>query len=155
MRVKKNRDTLEQSYLLYLTNKSKSECVDLKTYKKVIYAFNKEVASYIIDSGETYKLPHKLGELKIRRSKMKYKKFAFDFQYWKETGETSFYLNQHSNGYVAKFFWNRCKISGKKAYEFILSRDNKRRIAAIMQKEDGYKIYQEFKPKIKKKINGI
>jgi hypothetical protein len=142
MRVKKNRDTLEQSYSLY--TEDNLTAVSKKLYKEVCYAFNKELAKLLIQEGVVWKLSNKLGYLGIKRRKMKFQVPKLDFGEYRKTGVKTYHLNTHSNEWYSFCHWQKkdCRIKGKSNYQFILSRDNKRNLAKLMQQEDGYKIYE-------------
>lgn len=150
MRVKKNRDTLEQSYCLY--TEVATNPVAKSLYKKVIYAFNKEVARLMIEEGLVWKMPNKIGSLGIKRRKMKFSKLKFDWEYWKKTGESSFHRNEHTNEWYCFTHWKKkaCRVKGKKSYEFILSRNNKRALAKQMQIDGEYLKYEIAPTRIKK-----
>ena len=127
--------------------------VSISLYRTICKEFNSELARLLIEDGITYVLPYRLGELSIRRRKMRFAKLKFDYGHYNKTKELSYHTNQHSSEWYSFCEWNRvkCKIKGKRAYQFILTRDNKRKLAKLMQHEDGYKIYQESSIKRNKK----
>lgn len=151
MRVKKQRDTLQQSYYLYSTKSDNP--VSIKLYKEICYKFNKEVANLIVEKGIMYQLPYNLGSIGIKRRKMKYSKLKFDFQYWKETGEKTFHLNEHSKGWYGFGHWKKkdCKVKGKWYYKFSFTRDINRAYSKVFQEPNGYQRYEIAPTKIKTK----
>ena len=65
--------TLKDAYKKYKDVAIKELQVDFKTYKKVCKEFNKEVFTNIIEDNIPFKVPCRLGTLRVRKSKMNYK----------------------------------------------------------------------------------
>lgn len=154
MRVKKRRDTLRHAYLQYLKDtKDKPEefKVTYRQYIDICYAFNKKLSEELIENGSIYKLPFHLGELSIKRRKMKYNSLKVDFGELKKTGILTYHTNDHSREYYAFCHWNKskCKVVNKSVYSFTLSRDNKRAIATRMKDGVSHQMFEIIQSKKK------
>ena len=90
-------------------------------------------------------LPFNLGKFYIRKRKNNYKHLKLDYQYYNTTGKIAYHLNEHSNKFHAKWFWEKIsfRIPGNRIYSFIPSRQNKRALANIMKQPGGYINYLE------------
>jgi len=128
--------TLEDIYKLYVMNRMerKQEFVNKKQFKAIAYMFLKELSGMILNDGFEYKMPHKLGYMRIKTNKLKYKiangrivpkKGIIDWgstrKLWAEMypgldiseikkieGKPRlFYTNDHSNGDVFRWYWDK------------------------------------------------
>jgi len=132
---KQNKINKEESYLTY------------KQFSDIFYSFNKKLSKLIIDEGYQYKLGFRLGYLRIKKTKMKYKikdgklnpnKTTIDWgnsrKLWrrlypnktlKELKQIKdkpilYYTNEHTNGEIMRWYWdkNTCNIPNKTVYLF-------------------------------------
>lgn len=107
--------------------------VDFKTYREVCRTLNHLLMSSMIDTGVSYKLPNKMGVMEIRKYKRLegYKKI--DFNHLRKTGEIKRFHNSHSDGWYAKFVWNKktrnSNVAYRSIYEFKPIRYYKRALA--------------------------
>ena len=146
--------------------------IDRKTFSNIIKDFNKEIARLIIDENMEFRMPANLGTIRIRKYK-KILKFNEDgtiikkylgidwpatIKHWGELypdkteqeirlikGKPRLrYLNEHTDGYVFKLYWNkhRCAIVNKRFYRLVLSRTNKRRIAYQLKNNSNANYYE-------------
>lgn len=118
--------------------------VDLKTYREIIYLFNKKLSEALLE-GEICELPYGLGELRIKKRVTDIKTARPNIQEFMKTGIKSLHLNQHSDGYRARFFWGKqnCEAVGNFPFSFSPMTGNKRKLSAIMKTEGGHKNYLE------------
>ena len=112
--------------------------VDKKTFKKVLYSFNKKVFDAILNDSEELKLPNRMGFLRIKKTKMNFKDeraCSIDYNLTKQYGKTIYHLNDHTNNYRYRFYWKKsmCNAKNKSAYSFEATRTNKRRLAHILK----------------------
>lgn len=116
--------------------------VDLATYRKICYAFNKMLVDDVLE-GKIVKLPHRLGSLWIKKYKINLEKLAIDFKATKEYGKTIYHLNEHSDGYEARWAWSKRNnlVRNLIYYSFTATRENSRRVSKVMQTEGGHKRY--------------
>jgi hypothetical protein len=137
---------IKQVYKYYRSKDytTKDEKVLYEEFKSICYAVNKRLAEKILE-GNHVKLPFNLGDFYIKKVKNNYKHLKYDYGHYNKTGEKIYHLNAHSKKYHAKWFWRKinCRIPGHIIYSFIPSRGNKRNLATIMKRPDGYKKYLE------------
>jgi hypothetical protein len=130
---------------MYKLYKSTAENpVTLKKYKEIAIACNIEFIRMVIEEGREVRMPY-LSTLSIRKSK-RYRKPVFDFAHFNKTGEQKFILNEHSDGYKAKFYWSKSRIplKGKCVYSFRATRDNCRALVPELKKFNGHTKYVEY-----------
>lgn len=146
MRIANNSITIEHISNRYLEHYKDSKLTK-KQLKQVMYLFNKLLSNLIINKGYKYKLPHRLGYLSIVKRKMAYHKLYFDFGEFNKTGNKTYHINDHSDGWYSNSHWEKksCKIINKTWYSFKFTRENQRILASIMKKEQGHQIYREWK----------
>jgi len=125
----------------YLT---KDDKVLYDDFRKVCYAVNARIAEKMLE-GKYIRLPFNLGKFYIRKVKNSYKHLKLDYNYFNTTGKIAYHLNEHSNKFHAKWFWEKisCRIKGSKIYSFIPTRKNKRELSKKMQQPGGYINYLE------------
>jgi len=112
-------------------------------WREVIELANKEFMRLIIEEGKSMRMPY-LSTLSV----IKYqavRPHAFDYNHYNLTGEKKLLKNEHSDGYQARFRWNKykCRIPGMTAYTFEPARPNSRGIAKEMNKFNGHGKYTE------------
>jgi len=121
--------------------------VSLKVYRNICEEFNEAVAEEIL-KGNEFKMPGRLGNMRIVKSKTKMnpKKLRIDFNHFNKTGEKIFHLNQHSDGYKVRWYWGKknCRVKCKTFYCFKPSRENKRKLAEAMFQPNGHKVFQTY-----------
>lgn len=116
--------------------------IDLATYRAICCAFNKKIVQNVID-GKVVKLPHSLGDLWIKKIKTNYDKPRVDLNETKKLGKTIYHLNEHSEGWWARWYWSRkCNlVTNMIYYSFQPTRENSRNVAKVMKKINGHKRY--------------
>jgi hypothetical protein len=142
--------TLLNSYLKFIEdhpeyNKKSKAPLKQKVYQDICKDFNQMLVEELL-RGNEYKMPGRLGNLKIVKSKMKYnvKNMKIDFGHLRKTGEKIYHLNKHSDGYKARWYWGKknCMVKHKTYYCFKPSRANKKLLAEIMKTTGGHKTFQ-------------
>ena len=118
-------------------NKNSFFFVDYSLYKAICADFNKEIVNLILNDSGTFKLPHRLGELRIQKKKMNFSminKLKVDWKRTKEEGKRVFHLNDHTDNYRYKWYWRKSKVivKNKSAYSFTPTRKNARELAKIL-----------------------
>ena len=116
-----------------------------KQFKNVVYLHNKKLVDEVLD-GYTVKLPYRLGNLRIKKTKMNYDYVKFDYGTYNKTGIKAVHLNEHSDDFKARILWekSKCIVDGKRPYCFQPTRVNfKRRLSGIMSIVNGHKRYLE------------
>lgn len=124
-----------------------------KEYRDILMDINNEVMDLIISEGFEFRLPYRLGTLRIRKKKIKYRfkeDGTLDTQNlkvdWKSTNDlwnkdeeakknktVVFHTNAHTNKYLLGFFWSKrtSKSRNLSVISFHASRANKRRLAKV------------------------
>lgn len=118
--------------------------VSLKMYRDIIYLFNKKLVKALLE-GAICNLPYGIGELRIKKYPLNVRIASFNIQEKMKTGISSKHFNSHSDGFRARYFWNKetCDIKGKYYYSFVPTTDNKHKLSAIMKVEGGHKNFLE------------
>ena len=136
--------SLQGAYKLY---KEDNPEIDKKVYMAIVYDITKTIADMIIRESFEYRLPGKLGFIRVRKKKPKLKlrdgridinKNIIDWestlQYWKkkypnknrkelkaiEGKKVIFQTNNHTNGEVMSWYWDKkiCNIPNSSIYSF-------------------------------------
>lgn len=134
--------TLKHIYQYYIKDISEESKyhLDYKTFRNICEEFNKELSKEILE-GYFFKMPYRLGTIRIKKRKVDLKNLKPNFGLYNETdGEyKNKHLNEHSNNYYVRYYWNKriaTLIKNKSAYSFIPTRENKRTLAKLI-KENG------------------
>tara|TARA_R100000541_G_scaffold56072_2_gene65294 strand:- start:172 stop:642 length:471 start_codon:yes stop_codon:yes gene_type:complete len=111
--------------------------IDYKTYRSVIEEFNKKtIEDILLNTGE-FKVPHRLGEIRIQKRKMKFDptKMKIDWKATREAGHKVYHLNDHRDNYRYRWYWRKKNVivQNKTLYSFIASRANKRELARLLK----------------------
>lgn len=113
-------------------------------FRKVINACNEEVVRLIVEEGKEMRIPY-LSTLEVRKS-LKPKCTGVNYKHLNETGEVTYYENEHSDGYRARIHWKKkaFPIVGAGAYSFNPVRAFSRGVSAEMSKFKGHNKYSEY-----------
>lgn len=129
--------TLVHSYKNYIKDipKDSKLYISEKEYKSICYEFNKLLKDKILYEAYEFKMPYRLGSLRIRKVKTPLNKLAMDFNTYNTLGIRVMHLNEHTKGYHAKWHWHKkiCNIVNHTVYSFIPTRDNKRELAKYVK----------------------
>lgn len=152
--------------------KKYDKVIDYTTFAKVVKEFNKEVVRLMIEEGAEFKMPDRLGSLRIKKYKgkitfnedgsIKKKRLAVN---WKETWELwdkeypgilrthmkeipnkplVYHLNEHSDGYRFFPYWNKkgSNADNRKVYSFVFTSVNNRLLAAVVKGDNKPDYYE-------------
>lgn len=159
--------TLKHIYKMYVEKRleRKQPVLSHDQFKKVSYEFLKRVANLILEEGFEYKIPHRMGYLRIKATKIKYKikdgrimpkKGIIDWgecrKLWYELypGLTLkeiklikdkplvFYTNEHTNGEVYRWYWDKhvCTTPNHSVYTFEPVKQNRLKLKNIVKDEN-------------------
>lgn len=108
-----------------------------KVYRAVCEEFNKELSKEILE-GYFFKMPYRLGTLRIKKRKVDLRNLKPNFGLFNESDGTykNKHLNEHSNNYYVKYHWTKLTetlIKNKSVYSFIPTRANKRELARLIK----------------------
>ena len=144
MHNKQQANTIKDAFIHYKDNvKKDSEFdVDYKTYRAICTDFNKSIVEDILMKAVEFKVPYRLGNIRIKKKKMNFKPdnrkyLKLDWKRTNETGIRVYHLNDHTDGYNHRWYWEKSKaiIKNKKKYYFEATRSNKRRLASLLKDE--------------------
>lgn len=134
--------TLKHAYKYYIKDLDKDSrfYITYKQYRDICESCNKEIINDMLDAN-TFKLPYRLGALRVKAVKMNYQHLKFDYGIYAKQGIKAVHLNEHSREYYVRYHWHKkdALIVNKQYYSFIPTRANSRRLAQLM-KDNGKQI---------------
>jgi len=115
--------------------------VGYKKYRAICEDFNKRIIDKILLKAFEFKMPYRLGSLRIRKKLMNYSKknkLKIDWQATNQQKKVMYHLNDHTNGFNYRWFWSKINavIKNKSVYSFQATRTNKRRLAALLKNNE-------------------
>src|SRR5690606_32617704 len=133
--------TINHSYTYYLKGvKEESKYnIDWKLYKLICGEFNKRIMKAIIEDGYFFKMPYRLGTIRIRKKENKLHQLRRNWGlYNTSNGEIkNKYLNEHTDNQYVRFYWNKLTrdslVKNKTIYSFIPTRENKRYLSKLLK----------------------
>lgn len=137
--------TFKHMYADYIDgiNETSPYYVTYTEYVDICSMYFKLISRALIDDGIRFKLPSKMGEVFILKSKVNINnvsKLPIDWQLTVQYGKKIFNLNEHTHGFKYCFFWSKPQnFKNKFIYRLVFTRDNKRSLAkAIKQYHKDY-----------------
>lgn len=134
----------------YNATNSSNHSIDHKTRLAILYAYNKKVIEYLIDTGEPFKIPSGIGTIRICRSKPVRKKvldskgnemYTLRINPWatNKAGKRVYFLNLHTEGYYASFRWfpNKHTFLYPDIWKINMFRDHTRLLAKTLKEIPG------------------
>ena len=115
--------------------------IDYKVYREIVTDYFKYIYDRVIEQSAEFKLPCRLGSLCVVKHLPKHydsKSLRVDFKATNELHKIIFHLNEHSNGYKFRFYWNKKEslVTNKTKYQLVATRFNKRRLAQIIKNKE-------------------
>lgn len=127
--------TLKHIYQYYIKDISKSSKYyqSYKIFRAICEDANKELSNEILE-GYFFKMPYRLGTLRIKKRKIDINNLKPDFGLFNKSEENykNKHLNEHSNNYYVRYYWTKrveTLIKNKSVYSYIPTRANKRELA--------------------------
>lgn len=107
-------------------------------YKTILSEFNKQLINSIIEDGYIFKVPYRIGTIRIRKKENNLERLKPDWSTYNVSGQEikNKYLNDHTNNQYVRFYWSKYKDSilrNKTLYSFIPTRDNKRSLSKLLK----------------------
>lgn len=135
-----------ESYCKYVEDNPLYQ-VDYKTFRGIIDDYFRYLRDEIIENGKEVKLPCRLGTLQIVKHKPKTytnRSLRIDYGESKKLGKMVFHLNEHTDTFKYRFYWNKHNMimKNKTKYQLVMTRDNKRHLAQILK--NGIRDYIEL-----------
>jgi hypothetical protein len=111
--------------------------INYKTYRKICEEFNKLTSEDILLNAGEFKLPYRLGEIRIEKKKMVFDttRMKIDWQATRKAGFQVYHINDHRDNYRYRWYWKKkgAVVKNKTLYSFIPSRANKRELAKLLK----------------------
>lgn len=142
----------------------KKPIIEEFTFSKIIKTFNEAITEEIVNNSAEYRMPYRLGYLRIRKHKTRivldadgklktghlHPNWAATNALWeknakaKEEKKLIWHTNKHSDGYYFKWFWDKtvCNITNSSVYSLDMCRDNTRAIAKALNLNDKLDYYE-------------
>ena len=134
--------TIADYYKFYLSDIIRETIYDIpyKQYRMIVEDYFKSISDLILEQGKQFKIPYRLGTLRIIKSLPKNfnsKSLSIDFHQSKLQGKIVYYINEHSNYYKYRLYWSKKNViaRNKSKYQFVLTRANKRHLAHLIKNE--------------------
>ena len=126
-----------ESYIKYVDDNPLYQ-VDYKTFRAIINDYFKYLRDQLIEEGKEIRLPCRMGTLAIVKHKPKEytgKSLRIDYAESKKYGKVIYHLNEITNGFKYRFYWNKKNMitRNKTKYQLIMTRDNKRHLSHILK----------------------
>ena len=134
------------------------------TFRKILKYHNSEVCKSIVEDNNEFRLPYRLGYLRIRKFKTKFKldangnlKVSHLRPDWKATKDLwasneeakenkkiVYHANNHTKGFYFKWYWDKrtCNIKNSSVYSIIMSRAHKRYISQVVKNNEDIDYYE-------------
>ena len=125
------------SYLEYVEDNPLFQ-VEYRVFRDIINDYFKYLRDELIENGKEVKLPCRMGTIQIVKHKPKEytgKSLRIDYAESKKAGKVIYHLNEHSNFYKYRIYWNKQNMitPNKTKYQLVMTRDNKRHLAQIIK----------------------
>jgi hypothetical protein len=106
------RSASKENYVLFC-KKNPKIVIGFEEWKVVLYSFNEALREYILETGESVKLPFGFGEISINKKKRKRYKgvnnefinLPIDWKKTKEKGKLIYNFNYDTEGYFFGWHW--------------------------------------------------
>lgn len=141
--------TLTHAYKYYQStiDLSSKYNIPYSVYRNICQDANKELSRMIIEEGYFFKMPYRLGTIRIEKRKIDLNNLKPDFGLFNKTELKNKHLNEHSGNYYVRFYWNKkiaTIVKNKSAYCFIPTRENKRTLAKLIKQNGMEQINKYF-----------
>ena len=123
------------SYLEYVEDNPLYQ-VEYRVFRDIINDYFKYLRDELIENGKEVKLPCRMGTIQIVKHKPNTgKSLRIDYAESKKAGKIIYHLNEHSNFYKYRVYWNKQNMitPNKTKYQLVMTRDNKRHLAQIIK----------------------
>ena len=112
--------------------------IDYTTYRAIVTDYFKHLQYKLIEEGKMIKLPYRMGNVQIIKSRPKHldkRSLRIDYQATKQYDKLILLDNQHSDGFKMRAWWNKIDmlVPNKSKYQLVMTRANKRRLAQCIK----------------------
>ena len=135
--------TIASFYNEYLNDIEKDTIydIDYTKYRSVVTDYFLHLQQKLIEEGKRIKLPYRMGSLQIIKSKPKHwdkRSLRIDYQATKQYNKLILLDNAHSDGYKYRCHYDKTDmvVPNKSKYQLVLTRANKRHLAALIKSRE-------------------
>ena len=135
--------TIASFYNDYLTNIEPDTVydIDYTKYRSIVTDYFLHLRQKLIEEGRMIKLPYRMGNVQIIKSKPKHldkRSLRIDYQATKQYDKLILLTNEHSDFFKYRFWWNKIDmvVPNKPQYQLVATRANKRRLAQIIKNRE-------------------
>lgn len=135
--------TIASFYNDYLSGIEKDTVYDISytVYRNIITDYFKHLQYKMIEEGKMIKLPYRMGNVQIVKSRPKHldkRSLRIDYQATKQENKLILLLNEHSDFFKYRYWWNKIDmlVQNKSKYQLVATRANKRRLAQIIKNKE-------------------
>lgn len=139
--------TIKHIYQFYIKDidRDSKYYIDYNKFRTICEEFNKELSIEILE-GYFFKMPYRLGTIRIKKRKIDITNLKPDFGLFNKSSLKNKHLNEHSGNFYVKYHWNKIQsaiVKNRAMYSFIPTRANKRTLAKLI-KSDSLQINKYF-----------
>jgi hypothetical protein len=138
--------------------------IDESVFRKILKYHNSEICKSIVENSDEFRMPYRLGYIRIRKYKTRLKLDAdgklitshlkpdwkATKELWrnneeaKENKKIVYHTNKHTGSFYFKWFWDKrtCNIRNSSVYSILMSRANKRSIAQAVKNNEKLDYYE-------------
>ena len=115
--------------------------IDYNKYRAIVTDYFKYLQTKLIEEGKMIKLPYRMGNVQIVKSRPKHldkRSLRIDYQATKQENKLILLLNEHSDFFKYRYWWNKTDmlVPNKVKYQLVATRANKRRLAQIIKNKE-------------------
>lgn len=112
--------------------------IDYTKYRAIIIDYFKYLQHKLIEEGKLIKLPYRMGNVQIIKSRPKHldkRSLRIDYQATKQYNKLILLDNLHSDGFKYRCYYNKIDmlVPNKSKYQLVLTRANKRHLASLIK----------------------
>ena len=112
--------------------------IDYTKYRAIVTDYFMYLRQKLIEEGKMIKLPYRMGNVQIIKSKPKHldkRSLRIDYQATKQYNKLILLDNQHSDGFKMRAWWNKIDmmVQNKSKYQLVMTRANKRRLCQCIK----------------------
>ena len=112
--------------------------IDYTKYRAIVTDYFKHLQHTLIEEGKMIKLPYRMGNVQIIKSRPKHldkRSLRIDYNATKQYNKLILLDNAHSDGFKMRAWWNKVDmlVPNKSKYQLVMTRANKRRLAVVIK----------------------
>jgi len=129
---------LADEYDFYRTEVAPDTTITSVVYHAILKEFYDGITKHILYERGTFRLPYRLGRLRVCKSLVKLNglsKTTVDWAASIKHNAVVYHLNEHTSGYKYYFLWDRSSCNAKNLgyYRLVMTRTNKRLLAKLIK----------------------